>query len=137
LINGRSMMEKGFAYAIMVNKFVGIVAWATVAFIIYATLAPLALRPTFGWITPDGERFAAYAVGSALLTLAYPRHWIRVGLFAVALAGVLELLQLAVPDRDPRLADALVKMAGALAGIAVAQFWNRSHAATGVAPAGN
>jgi VanZ family protein len=121
----------------MVNKFVGIVAWATVAFIVYATLVPLALRPTFGWITPNCERFAAYAVGSALLTLAYPRHWIRVGLFAVVLAGALEWLQLVIPDRDARLADALVKMAGALVGIAIAHFWNRSHVGPGVSPAGS
>ena len=72
-----------------------------------------------------------------MLTLAYPRRWIRIGLFAVALAGALELLQLAVPDRDASLADALVKMAGALLGIAAAHIWNRSHAGPGVTPAGN
>jgi hypothetical protein len=121
----------------MANKFVGIVAWATVAFIIYATLVPLELRPTFGWITPDCERFAAYAVGAALLTLAYPRHWIRVALFAVVLAGVLELLQLAVPHRDARLADAVVKVAGALTGIAGAYLCNRSRVGPGISPTGN
>jgi VanZ family protein len=121
----------------MVNRVVGILAWAAVAFIVYATLVPLEMRPTIRWIGPNAERFAAYAAGAGLMTLAYPRHWIRVGVFAIALAGGLELLQLAAPHRHARLADALLKMAGALAGIAVAQVWNRLQMRSGDLPAGN
>jgi VanZ family protein len=121
----------------MVNKFVGIAAWAAIVFIVYATLVPLEMRPTIRAIGPNAERFAAYAVGAALLTVAYPKHWFRVGVFAVALAGGLELLQLAAPHRHARLADALVKVAGALAGIAIAHFWNRSRRGPRGAPSGN
>jgi VanZ family protein len=43
----------------------------------------------------------------------------------VAIAVVLEVLQLAMPDRDARVADAAVKVAWALAGIVAADFCNR------------
>jgi hypothetical protein len=109
----------------MVRRFIEIAAWVTVAFIVYATLVPLGMRPTVHDIDPDYERFAAYAVASALMALAYPKRWIRVGLVVIAMAVMLELLQLLVPDRDARLADAFVKIAGGIAGVAAAFFWNR------------
>src|SRR5258708_1836194 len=51
----------------MVRRIIEIAAWVTVAFIVYATLVPLGMRPTVGDIDPDYERFAAYAVASALM----------------------------------------------------------------------
>ncbi len=109
----------------MVRKFVGVVAWAAVAFIIYSTLVPLGMRPTVSWIGPNYERFAAYAVMSALMVAAYPRRVLRVALVVIAIALVLEISQLAISDRDGRVTDALVKVAGGLAGIAAASFWTR------------
>ena len=109
----------------MLRKFFKIAAWASAAFIIYATLVPLGMRPTLGNLGPNYERFAAYAVASMLMALAYPRHPVRVGLIVVAIAIILEVGQLAVPDRDAHVADALVKIAGGLAGAAVATFCNR------------
>lgn len=109
----------------MVRKFVGIVAWAAVAFIVYSTLVPLGLRPTVSSVGPNYERFAAYAVMSALMAAAYPRHLLRVALSVIAIALVLEISQLAIPDRDGRVTDAFVKVAGGLVGISAASLWTR------------
>jgi hypothetical protein len=84
------------------------------------------------WDWPNYERFAAYAVASAFLVLAYPRRPIRVGILVIAIAVVLEIAQLAIPDRDARVIDTLVKVAGGLAGIAAAAFWNRRDLQAGV-----
>jgi VanZ family protein len=109
----------------MVRKLFAIAGWASVGFIVYATLVPLAMRPTAGDLGPNCERFGAYAVASALMVLAYPRHQIRIGLFMVAIAVVLEISQLAIPDRDARVVDTLVKIMGALAGTAAATLCDR------------
>lgn len=65
----------------------------------------------------DLERLAAFAVIGLLFALAYPRRiWIAVAIVAIGVLG-LELLQLVRPDRHGRAEDALVKAAGALAGL--------------------
>ncbi len=109
----------------MTRKLFGLAAWASVGFIIYATLVPGHLRPTIQGVGPDCDRFAAYAVASALMILAYPRHAIRIGLVMVMVAIVLEVAQLATPDRDARVVDTLIKIAGALVGTGVAAFGDR------------
>lgn len=109
----------------MFKKIAKVAAWASIAFIIFATLVPVGIRPSVGEISPNYERFAAYALAAALMVLAYPRYPVRVALIIAAIAVVLEVSQLAVPDRDARLRDVLVKMAGALAGIAAAHSCNR------------
>ena len=116
----------------MFRKLAKAAAWASVGFIVYATLVPLGMRPALGWIGPNYERFAAYAVASAFLVLAYPRRPIRVGILIIAIAVVLEIAQLAIPDRDARVIDTLVKVAGGLAGIVAAALWNRRDLQAGV-----
>jgi VanZ family protein len=96
-----------------------IAAFLCVGFIIYATLVPLGMRPTISEIGADCERFAAYAMAAGLMVVAYPRHPIHLSLIVIAIAVVLEVAQLAIPDRDAHVADALVKIAGGLIGIAV------------------
>jgi hypothetical protein len=111
----------------MFGKLAKIAAWAGIGFIVYATLVPRGMRPTFGLgeVGVNYERFAAYAVASAVLALAYPRHPVRVGIFIIAIAIVLEFGQLAIPGRDARALDTLVKVAGGFAGISAAALWNR------------
>jgi VanZ like family len=109
----------------MFEKLAKVAAWASILFIIFATLVPIGMRPSVGEINPNYERFAAYAVAAALMVLAYPGHPVRVGVIMVAIAVVLEVFQLAIPHRDARVADVLVKVAGALVGIAPASFCNR------------
>ncbi len=91
---------------------------ALVAFVIFATLAPAGLRPQTGHVRL--ERFAAFFLLGALLTLAIPRRpwW---ALAAVCLAAVLlEYAQVLAPGRHARLNDALEKAAGGSSGVAAA-----------------
>jgi len=119
----------------MFGKLAKIAGWASLGFIVYATLVPPGMRPTLGDIGANYERFAAYAVASGLLVLAYPRHPVRVGILVIAFAIALEFAQLEIPGRDARVADMLVKAAGGLAGIVAAALWNRRVAAQQLAAA--
>ena len=112
----------------MIHKLIIVAAWACLIFIIYATLSSLDARPE---LTGVGfyrafftviERFGAYAVLGLLFYLAYPRHVVPVCLIVLGNAVILELLQNFVPDRDARVADALEKLAGGVAGILAARI---------------
>lgn len=63
------------------------------------------------------ERFGAYAVLGLLFYLSYPRHLTFVCIMVLGSAITLELLQNFVPDRDPRLLDAMEKLLGGATGI--------------------
>lgn len=74
------------------------------------------------------EHIIAYAVCGWLFTLGYA-HW-RASLIFVALAvlaGGLEVVQIFVPDRTPKLSDAVLSAVGAGIGICLARglrpFW--------------
>lgn len=92
--------------------FLGVVGLAT---ILSATLSPIGLRPVYG--TPHLERFLAYAATAACLSLAFPRRrWLVLcGMLAIAVS--LEAAQQLTETRHGHPVDALVKMAGAGAGI--------------------
>jgi VanZ family protein len=104
----------------MTYKLTAIAAWTVLGFIAYVTLSPLSFRPIVA--DSNSERFFAYALTGLLLALAYPRRLLFVVSFVVIGASVLEILQLATPDRHARIADTLVKIAGGVAGILVACF---------------
>ena len=109
--------------AAMYHKLVATAAWLSLAFIVFATLSPIDLRPHAAGVGLD--RFAAFATTGLLFGLAYPR---RPGLVvALVLCGacILEITQLITPDRHGRLPDLFIKMAGGTMGILIAQFWNR------------
>lgn len=102
----------------MIHRLLVIAAWGCLAFIAYATLSPLAARPTV--VSSAGlEHFAAFAVLGALFCFAYPRHWVFVFTIVLGSAILLELAQLLTPDRHGELVDALQKMAGGTFGIFV------------------
>jgi hypothetical protein len=91
-------------------------AWATFAFIVFSTLAPLHLRPVVTR-NADLERFAAFAMLGLLFGLAYPHRRIADLSFVVSAAGVLEILQLITRDRHGHLLDAVIKAVGGTSGI--------------------
>jgi VanZ family protein len=95
-----------------------LIAWALVAFIVFATLGPQSLRPHLG--DPQLERFGAYFVTAVAFVLAYPRRPWTIALTAVVLAVLLELGQLIVPGRDAGVSDAVAKAVGGLSGAAAA-----------------
>src|SRR5580698_6577479 len=77
--------------------FFPLAAWLLLGCIAFATLSPIAFRPRTGWIRL--ERFEAFAVLGVAFVLADPHHSIRVTMFVVAIAVMLELLQNLIPDR--------------------------------------
>jgi len=109
----------------MPQRLIAVAAWACLAFIVYATLSPLSLRPELTRTESDLvvfiERFGAYALLGCLFSLTYPRRILFVGLIVFGSAVLLEFLQIFVPDRDARISDALVKLAGGFVGISLAR----------------
>jgi len=91
--------------------------------ITYLSLAPVQdMVPRPGYPRP-AEHFAAYCVGWALVSLAFPRwRWPIVMAGALAMAGTYELLQHFSPGRTPSPYDFAGSALGALAGIAIARL---------------
>jgi VanZ family protein len=104
----------------MVQKISTIAGWIALAFIVYATLSPINDRPVVAG--PHYEHFAAFAVVGLAFRLAYPRRILLVAAIILTSAFGLEALQLLTPDRHARLLDALVKAAGGVCGIGIAQL---------------
>jgi VanZ family protein len=104
----------------MLQKLVTITAWAVLCFIAYATLSPIAARPTLP-TSPGIEHIAAFAVLGVLFCLAYPRHTVLVCMIVFGAAIILEMAQLITPDRHGRIQDAIEKVAGGAAGILAAR----------------
>jgi VanZ family protein len=109
----------------MLHRFFVVAAWACLSFIAYATLSPIADRPTVV-SSASFEHFAAFAVLGALFCLAHPRRWAFVFAIVFGSAILLELAQLLTPDRHGHLTDALQKVAGGTFGILVAAGLNRT-----------
>jgi VanZ family protein len=111
----------------MLHRITIIAAWAYLAFIVFATLSPIGARP----VLANGsftllERFGAYAVLGLLFSLAYPRDLAFVCIMVFGSAITLELLQNLVPDRDPRLADAIEKLFGGTMGLVLGRIFHSS-----------
>ncbi|MGY4478130.1 VanZ family protein [Bradyrhizobium sp. USDA 3364] len=102
-------------------KTFGLVAgWLALAFIVFVTLSPIQDRPSF--LHPQAERFAAFAVMGLAFVLGYPRRTALILFFVVFSAFTLEAMQLLTADRHGRLLDAIVKVAGGLAGVGAGHF---------------
>lgn len=101
----------------MPQKLIGLAAWGLLAFIAFATISPIQVRPTLPTSTTY-EHLAAFAVLGALFGLAYPRQAALACLIVFGSAVLLELLQLLTPDRHGRVPDAIEKIAGGVVGIA-------------------
>ena len=82
--------------------------------IVYATLCPIGLRPHFA--DANEERFCAFFVLGLLVALAAGRRWMTATVLVVLVAFGLDALQMLALHRDPRIADALVKAVGGIAG---------------------
>jgi apolipoprotein N-acyltransferase len=100
----------------MFQVFLRVSAWFCLAVIALITLSPIGLRPETG-LSPQVERFVAYAVVGALFAAAYPRYILFAALVVLGAAVMLELLQLLAPSRHGRLFDAGVKVAGGVVGL--------------------
>ena len=108
-----------------------LVAWAGLVLVAIAALAPIEFRPTTSSLSPPIERFGAFAAVGLAFALAYPRQFWLAALLVIGAAVVIEMLQVLAPSRHGRPADALVKVAGAAAGLFVGRIflsWQRRRA---------
>jgi VanZ family protein len=114
----------------MHHKLVTIVAWASLAFVAYATLSPIQARPTIS-SSADLEHIIAFAVAGLLFCLAYPRQIVRVCFIVLGSAVLLEYLQTLTPDRHGTILDASEKIVGGAFGIFAARatryLWHRER----------
>jgi hypothetical protein len=121
----------------MLQRLAVAAAWSCLVFIIYATLSSIDARPVIaGGFFTVVERFGAFAVLGFVFCLAYPRNFTFVCIVVFGSAVTLELLQNLVPLRDARLLDAVEKLLGGAAGIALAMVlqssvWGKPVAANG------
>jgi hypothetical protein len=91
-------------------------AWLLLAAVAFMTLAPIEWRPVSG-LSPNIERFGAFALIGLAFSLAYAR---RLGLVtAVVLGSVIafELLQILAQSRHAGLTDVAAKLAGGTCGL--------------------
>jgi hypothetical protein len=100
----------------MFQALLRVSAWSCLAVIAVITLSPIGLRPETG-LSPQIERFVAFAVVGALFAAAYPRYILFAAMIVLGAAAMLELLQLLAPSRHGRLFDAGVKVAGGVTGL--------------------
>jgi hypothetical protein len=105
----------------MFQKLVKLAAIAVFAFITFATLSPIGLRPATGAV--GLERVAAFILLGLLIGLALPGRLGRALVLVVAIAISLEALQLVVPTRHGQIAEAAVKSAGGVVGVSLVWLW--------------
>jgi VanZ family protein len=106
------------------RRILAFTAWAFLAFIAFATLAPYAIRPELTETEPDLvvmiEHVGAFGLLGLLFLISYPERIRSVCLLVFGSAIALELAQALLPDRHARFADALEKVVGGGAGILLA-----------------
>jgi VanZ family protein len=108
----------------MTAKLIIAAAWTALAAIIFVTVSPIGLRPQ-DILPVNVDRALAFMAMAALFVLAYPRHWIWVGIALIIGAGGIELLQEFSSTRHAHVDDALVKAAGASVGIVLGWALNQ------------
>ncbi|KYG20922.1 antibiotic resistance protein VanZ [Bradyrhizobium sp. AT1] len=95
------------------------IAWLLAVAVTFATLGPPGLRPHSD-LGQDGEHALAFILVGLAFGLAYRRRRLLIAAAAVALIGVLELMQFWAPGRHARLEDFLVDALTACIGFALA-----------------
>lgn len=98
------------------RRYLRLLPWLTLAFIVFATLSSIEMRPRTGSV--HLERFGAFWVLGVLFAAVYPKRIGTVLLLVAATAVGLEFFQLLSPSRHARLGDLLVKTAGGASGVA-------------------
>lgn len=98
-------------------------AWLLLAFIIFATVCPIDLRP-HDVLPVQVDRAFAFLLMSGAFVVAYPRHWLRVAVSCVLAAFLIEALQFLSATRHPEVLDATVKATGAAIGALLGVIFN-------------
>ena len=96
-----------------------LIAWSLAAAVTFATLGPPRHRPHAD-IGQIGEHALAFVLVGIAFGLAYRRNRFWTALAAVAMTGIIEVLQFWAPGRHARMSDFVVDATTVCAGIAVA-----------------
>lgn len=100
------------------HRIARLLGWLALAAVVFATIAPIGLRPVTGGPV-SLERLGAFALLGFLFAFGYPRHRIPVLALVVVAAAGLEAFQLLEATRHGRMADFLVKAVGGGIGVAL------------------
>src|ERR1700747_1427126 len=100
----------------MLYKLCAALAWASLAFIAYASLSPIGYRPHLS-ISIHLEHLIGFAFLGMVFVLAYPQRVALVSGVVIGSAVLLEYLPTFTPDRHGRLIDAVEKTIGGSIGI--------------------
>jgi VanZ family protein len=105
-----------------------IAAWLLAVTIIVLSVVPASLRPETD-IPHSLEHFAAFFVTGAAFGFAYRRRAVAVAFALVLYSGLIETIQLFVPDRHARLGDFIVDALALSIGVALASIAGRALSA--------
>ena len=115
----RLTLDKAGGHPPLMMKTSRILGWLLLAGVVFATLAPIGLRP-ISHAPVSLERFGAYAAVSFLFAFGYPRHRWQVFGLLIVIAGAMEAMQTLELTRHGRFGDFAVKAAGCWFGVMVA-----------------
>jgi len=96
-----------------------VLAWLLAAAVAFATLGPPGYRPQSD-LGQNGEHALAFVLIGLAFGLAYPRRRLPTAMIAIAMIGLIEILQSWAPGRHARWSDFIVDALATGAGIAVA-----------------
>jgi VanZ family protein len=99
--------------------FLRVIAWGLAAAVTFATLGPPRFRPHAN-LGQSGEHALAFVLVGLAFGLAYRQSRPLTALAAVAMTGVIEILQFWAPGRHARLSDFIVGASAACVGLVIA-----------------
>ena len=113
-------MDRDLCYLNPMTMILRLFAWFLAAAVSFATLGPPDFRPHASPLGQNGEHALAFVLLGLAFGLAYTRKRLLTAAIAVALIGLIEILQLWAPGRHARLEDFLVDAFAACIGLAAA-----------------
>ncbi|MCO5731045.1 VanZ family protein [Rhizobium sp. SSA_523] len=108
----------------MTSRLLKLAAWLLLAFVVFATVSPIAWRP-HDVLPVNIDRALAFALLAGAFVIAYPRHFTLCAVVILCSTAVIEALQWIEPSRHARLQDVFVKAAGCCLGLGIGWFINR------------
>ena len=108
----------------VITALLRLLAWLLAAAVTFVTLGPENLRP-HPVLGQHGDHGLAFLLVGIAFGLAYPQRRWTVSAGAVALIGLLEIMQLWVPGRHARFADFVVDALSACVGFALSAAADR------------
>jgi VanZ family protein len=109
---------------VVITTLLRLVAWLLAAAVTFATLGPQDLRP-HPVLGQHGDHALAFVLVGIAFGLAYPQRRWTVSAVAIALIGLLEIMQLWVPGRHARFEDFVVDALSACVGLALSAAADR------------